>query len=646
MSNQPESKSPLAELDLDLHFLPSWAQEAPDANRYAKYTGDEEAGGGRGRGRRFDNRGPRPGGPGGDRGPRRDGPRGPRPGGPGGGGGFGGPRPGGPGGGGGFGGPRPDGGRPQGRGDFRGGDRRGGPGRGFGRRDEDRPALPPLPPIEVSFIPEEKGVESLARQIKLTGRAYPLFEIALLVLKKPERYHVQLSSPKKDGVPTHPIWVCQLDETLWLSEDEAMRHILDKHFDTFYSSEKIPTDPPKGTYTFVAQCGISGVILGPPNYHDYQNKLRKLHQERFGRMPFDVFKSRIRIVRDEPVVKKWLEEQSFKTEFTALNVPETIKFSTREEVEAHFKANFLPNIIKQEETVSLPGPEAQSLQNRPFPALIRRAWDEQHRFPLKVVNILSQQFAHYGLQFFKVNKSVTHVAVARPRYLDMEVTPASDMVRKIVQFIEANPKTTRRKLIQALVPNAPTTPAQPAPAPAPVEAAPAASTEGAAPAPEGTVPAEATAAAPAQPPQPIASPELEALSRDLHWLVHQGHVIEFANGQLETAKKPMPKPVREPRKKPEGAAPAAATPTDEATTDSSSAEAAPMESSASATSEVVGESHAEPPPEVPAAETAVHPPGAETDTTVAEAPEAAASAPTASAEPEKQPEHSAAPSAQ
>src|SRR5205823_2272169 len=28
----------------------------------------------------------------------------------------------------------------------------------------------------------------------------------------------------------------------------------------------------------------------------------------------------------------------------------------------------------------------------------------------------------------------------------------------------------------------------------------------------------------------------------LHWLIHQGHVIEFANGILETAKKPVPKP--------------------------------------------------------------------------------------------------------
>lgn len=406
----------------------------------------------------------------------------------------------------------------------------------------------------------------------MTGRAYPLFEIATLVLKKPERYHVQLSSQKKDGKPAQPFYVCQLDETIWLSEDDAMHHILSKHFDTFYSSEKIPTDPPKGTYTFVAQCGISGAILGPPNYHDYQNKLRKLHQERFSRMPFDVFKARIKIVRDEPVVKKWLEEQSFRTEYTALNVPETIKFGSREEVEAHFKANFLPNIIKVEESVSLEGTQAQSLQNRPFPALIRRAWDEQSRFPIKVVNVLSQQFARHGLQFFKVNKSVTHVAVARPRYLDMELTPVSENVKKIVQFIESNPKTTRRKLIQEFAPNSPATAA-----PAGESAAPAAGEAAAA----ENVPASAQTIAP--------SPELEALVRDLHWLVHQGHVIEFANGQLETAKKPAPKPPPKPKKTEAGAAPAA-TPTEGVSTETP--EAAPVESSASASSEVVGEAPA------------------------------------------------------
>jgi hypothetical protein len=520
MSTEEESKKPEGEmgLDLDLHFLPAWAQKAPASNQYDKYTGSEGAESRDRRGGRRDFGG------GGQRGPRRDGPRpqGRGPGGPGApGGGFGGGR--------GFGGPRREGGPAAGR----GGDRRGGPrgpgqgGRGPGGPREDRPQIK-LPELEVNFLPEEKGVESLARQIKLSGRAYPLFEIAYLVLKKPERYHVQLISKKKeDGTPVQPIYICALDETIWLDENEALHHVLDKHFGTFYSSEKIPTDPPKGVYTFVAQCGISGTILGPPNYHDYQAKLNKLHQERFSRMPFDMFKSRIRIVKDEAVVKKWLEEQSFRTEFTCLNIPETIKLNSRDEVERHFRETHLANVVKPADTYTLPGTAAVNLQNRALQSLLRKNYDDQMRFPIKVVNILSGQFARQGLQFFKVNKSVTHVAVARPHYLDMEATPVSEGIRKIVDFINTHPRTTRKKLLEALAPSAK---AEPAPAAAPQPA-------------EGQPEGQPTGA------QGGTSPEAAEVVSNLHWLVHQGHVIEFANGILETAKKPAPRPPKPEKKK-------------------------------------------------------------------------------------------------
>ena len=44
---------------------------------------------------------------------------------------------------------------------------------------------------------------------------------------------------------------------------------------------------------------------------------------------------------------------------------------------------------------------------------------------------------------------------------------------------------------------------------------------------------------------------------DLHWLIHQGAVLEFADGRMETAKKPLPKPVK-PEKKIVAEQPAAA----------------------------------------------------------------------------------------
>jgi len=66
------------------------------------------------------------------------------------------------------------------------------------------------------------------------------------------------------------------------------------------------------------------------------------------------------------------------------------------------------------------------------------------------------------------------------------------------------------------------------------------------PAPEASsAPAEGAAPAPAPTPAPAAPAPTAAqqeLLGNLHWLIHQGHVIEFANGLLETAKKPTPKP--------------------------------------------------------------------------------------------------------
>ncbi len=413
----------------------------------------------------------------------------------------------------------------------------------------------------MTIVPDEKGIESLARQIRVTGRAYPLFDIAFLILQKPERQQIRFDIIKKpDGTPAQPLFLCALDDTLWLSEDEAVGHVLGKHFGTFYKAERTPTDPPKGTYTFVAQCGMSGAILGPPNHHDYQNQLRKLHAERFSRMPFEAFKARVKIVKDEAVVKKWIEDQSFKTEYNCLNVPEALKLASREDVEKHFRQVHAANIIKPVETYTLSGPAAKQLRSPELQRLLRFTWDDQRRFPLKVATTLSQQFAGHGLQFFKVNRTVTHVSVARPHFLDLEATPVSEGVKCIVDFVNQHPKTTRRKLFEILAPT-------PAPsAPAPMVAATATAV------PVSAAPADA-AAAPVPALAPEASPEQAALAGDLHWLIHQGHVIEFANGILETAKRPLPKPPK-PEKKAAPAALPGETPAPTAETPAPAAEAA------------------------------------------------------------------------
>jgi len=509
MSTLPDN-----ELDLEKLFLPAWAQESAKTKSYENYTGAEET-----PRRREGNFGQRP---------RREGPGGQRPRG------VGGPenrsREGG----------RPGenrGSRPSGPRDtrFRGDRRRAE--RDQGRREPP----PPLPEITLTLVPEERGVDSLARQIKMTGRAYPLFDIAQMILQKPERHTVSFATRKNaEGTILQKLYLCALDDSLWLSDDEAVDHVLRRHFATFYQAEKTATEPPKGKYTFVAQCGMSGIVLGPPNLNDYQANLRKLHAERYSRLPFEVYKSRVKIVRDEEVVKKWIEDQSWKTEYICLNVPEPVRLQTMESVSKHFRETHKEAIIKEVETHSISGTAARSLRSQELGRAFRSAWEDQRRFPLQIATVLSQQFASRGLQFFKVDKTVTHVSVARPHFLDLEATPVSEGVRKIVNFLNAHGKCTRRQLIESLAP-------KPAIVPVPVSEPPRAEPV------EGQA---ASAPASAGPSAPEPTPEQTALVADLHWLIHQGHVIEFANGVMETAKKPLPKPPK-PEKKPPAPAPAA-----------------------------------------------------------------------------------------
>ncbi|SVA84021.1 uncharacterized protein METZ01_LOCUS136875 [marine metagenome] len=526
--SEAKNTDPLKELDLDLEFLPAWAQKPNDAKPYADYAGEERS---RSRGR----------GDWGDRPPRR---------------------------------------RDDNRGrDFKGRDAKGG-GRDrnrdggrdpkFQKRDGKRPfdkrkdfrrnEAPQRPPLELdlSIQPEKNGVESLARQIKHTGRAYPLFDIARLILAKPERYLVVLKTRKKeDGSVAQPLFFCQVDETVWLSEDQAVDHVLSRHFSTFYKTEKTEIDPPKGTYTFVAQCGMSDQILGPPNYHGYQEKLRSLHADRFSRLPFDVFKSRVKIVHDEEVVKQWLDDQSWKTEYIAINLPEEAKLESREAVREHFRQHHLSNLIAGVDNVALKASVFSKKTPPRMQNLVRYELDDQRRFPLKVVNVLSQEFSSHGLQFFKRKKSVTHVSVSRPHHLNLDQTPVSDSIRDIVTFVVGNQDCTRRMILDKFVPE----PDKPKSAEA---------------LPEGDAPEV----------EPPLSPERTAVLSDLHWLVHQGHVVEYANGQMEIAPKPQQLQPKKKKPKPDKKLKAETPTVTEAPADASATEEAkPAEPPASETSD-------------------------------------------------------------
>lgn len=480
MTDTPPPDSGFSGIDLAKCFLPDWAKaaDATPAKTIERFGRDAERPPGR-----FDDRGPRS--------PGRD---------------------------------RRDGGRPQGRGRQDGGrrdargprDARGG--RPDSRRDfheERRPEpLPVLRGWTASLVPDPRGVEGLARQIKSGGKAYPIFDLALLILEKPERYRFELH---RESDQATPLFRLSLDGSLWTSEKDAARHALGRHLEKFYRRERVTVDPPKGSFSCVAVCGDT--VLGPPNHHSYQSRLREVHAAGFRNMPFEAFKSRVRMVKDPDFIEKWKSEQSSKDEFYAAESPEgsePVKFADMAAVAEDFAARHAPALIEPAASpLEVSGVAATGGSAPVVRQLAMHAVSELRRFPLPLAHILGQGFASAGLQIFKAHANLTYVGVARPRFLDRAAAPVADALAEILNYLESHPPAPRPEQWKALLALRTT--------------------------PEGEAARES------------------ALASDLSWLIHQGHVMDYAKRGLEAVRKPNPPrdPAASERKK-SGSKPASA----------------------------------------------------------------------------------------
>ncbi|MEI8294219.1 MAG: hypothetical protein WCG66_09555 [bacterium] len=391
------------------------------------------------------------------------------------------------------------------------------PGKGPASRRDERPrsdrreSEPAQRPVflegwEIKFVPEPRGVEGLLKQIKSTAKTYSLFELARLVLEKSSRYLVEFQ--RKSGPALFQVVA---DGTLWMTESEAAARVLATQLDKFYRLERVSVEPPKGAFPIIAQCGMSGVLLGPPNLHDYQLKLQKLHAERFNNMPFDAYKARVRMVRDQESIQKWRDEQSSQDVYFPLDTPEGSEPSPLKnlaEVAEHFQKNHSATaIINAGDHFTVPG---SAPVNDSAPVVIeftRRELDNLIRFPLPLANILGQKLAAGGLQIFKAHENITYVSVARPKMLDRQANSVSESLAAILDYLESNAGKPRAEQWKALL-ELPTLPSDPA-------------------------------------------LRESALLRDFHWLLLQGHVIDFASKGLEIPRRPSARPPQERPQKPQ-----------------------------------------------------------------------------------------------
>jgi hypothetical protein len=352
-----------------------------------------------------------------------------------------------------------------------------------------------------------------------------------------------------------------------------LNHVLTKHLGLFFDSAEVTIDPPKGNFQVVNRCGVTGELIGPPNFHRYNQLVQQHYAARVDRMPFEAFKSRIESVREPEAIQAWLDKMKKTTRYTwktavaaaaapaatesAESAPATegaapadtavpasadtpvetasvVAFDSFDEAKAHLLATAKDKVIRPVEQARLHGKNLELLPPGEIRAAIEGALERQRRFPLDTANALRGRLRREHLTIFKKgSKGVSYVCAVKRKFR-VPGQVFSDSIGALISFIEMHPMVKvselGKKFLNVQAP------------PSPVEGQPAV---------EHVL-------------TPGQREKLSKMQSDLPWLVREGYVTEFIDGALyaplamaESKKREVEASEHDPENFPDAPAPAA-----------------------------------------------------------------------------------------
>ena len=305
---------------------------------------------------------------------------------------------------------------------------------------------------DIRLLPNQKDLGGIIRKVQTSHMAYPLKQLAYLFLDNPSSCIVRVT-PKGEGVP--PFHSCKACGFATMDESALMAHLVSKHLADYYVAEEIECEPPSGQFPCVAKCGLSGELLGPPNLHGYEARIREMIRTRYPHMSESEYRARIEMVRDPEVVEEWRKSATKKTVFRAKGAkpPEgadVVPGVDRETAEADFRRTIAPGLVATSKSADIPGDLAQNAEDRALAFACRDAFQRERRFPASLFFALRGAFHHRKLAFFRANDSrgPEFVSAVAPSPLDAEhAVPA---LADIVKWLEEHPCSTRAEVAAAI----------------------------------------------------------------------------------------------------------------------------------------------------------------------------------------------------
>ena len=370
------------------------------------------------------------------------------------------------------------------------------------------------PVVDVLFYPEKAAFQRLVDALRSSSKTYQLFEIARLILEKPERFTVTLKPLKEEDSVTPKLYSAVPDRVPFKTANEAIDHVCRHHLDQFFEVTIEEREPPKGNFLFINRCPLTQELIGPPNYHQYSQLLEEHYASKVsGKIGYEPFLKRIETIKEPEALKEWLEKMRKIRRYKIKNPEpgETTEFDSLEGVRRFLGTRLREKVVREGDQLRLESKDIKGLPKGDIRRSIETALERQQRFPLDTAVHLRTLLQRKHFCIYKKGAKATHYACAVKRKFRDRTTTFTDTIQTLIEYIEQHPMIGVAELQEKLL-------------------QPSQSSE------------KATQAA--------------ALQQDLNWLIREGYVAEYTNGTLfawrprkEAPTIPAKKPGRQFKKK-------------------------------------------------------------------------------------------------
>lgn len=356
------------------------------------------------------------------------------------------------------------------------------------RRESDYGKVSTLP-LKIRFLPGQKRLAAITRHISASRKSYPLLKLAALFFRLTDYCYVRIESERDtEGAP---FYLCKRCKMVALDRLPLTSHIMTAHVEEFFRKEEKLAEAPGGEFVCVARCGLSGILLAPPNHHSYAERIQEIHHSRFPRLSLDEYRKHIETSHDPKLIEQWKEESRKQVLYFPIKLPRKKHGDSVEsesapmkwaEAEAFVEEHIAPNLILETRRAVLPADVAWQIQDERLMRYIKDAWQREKRFPISFSYALRSAFRNMGLHVFATEKR-DYVCSIRPCCLTTNHIDPS--VREILDYLKAHTRCTRQNFVEALRPG-----------------------------------------------RLMDSSETQELLTNLSWLIEKGHITDFHDGTL------------------------------------------------------------------------------------------------------------------